>query len=613
MKHLKKLLSIFIFAIIIVGSMFTMTACNLVVKDKTAYYNQTVATFEFDDKTLTVSMNDLNSASASYGYSRYSQGYYSNMKDCINDSLKYHIQKTLLMNHIAKTLTEVYSDTNNELYNISFADTKDYDWNKTLNSIYKSNNPNALEIRSTAYDAIMNNINSYAEEILKDEDRMAEIESKTEESSSTTKTEYESKINIDKVVENGIEKTKITKKVDELHLFNKTDIAEHFAIKYTYDEEVTNRAYNKYINYLQQEASSQGRSTKIEDVILYQENQAIKNAYQNKLLELYQYYFDTTEKVVDKTTNEVSYVDKTLSVDKIIEYYKNQYTNQLRLYEDNIDAYRSAVKDSKKEYMFYNNNSGKEYIQVNHILFSFNEEQKAEKTRLDNKLKLDKENAGNNTALIEQIEKQYDNDILALALSTKATYEVDGEKKTSYVSDVINEIRDYTSSNELSNSSIMTAKEVLVQKAKNFEDMMYKYNQDPGNMNADFYYCVNVNDGVEDQWEAGFTEGAIELYNDYNEGDVLVRPVVSSYGVHFMFYAGMVHNLIEPDSLDSITYEMLLEETVNPASDKTILEYLYDKVEKEDYYNNFVSGVINQLYNSADIKLDEYKYKNLWS
>ncbi len=613
MKHLKKLLSIFIFAIIIVGSMFTMTACNLVVKDKTAYYNQTVATFEFDDKTLTVSMNDLNSAFASYGYSRYSQGYYSNMKDCINDSLKYHIQKTLLMNHIAKTLTEVYSDTNNELYNISFADTKDYDWNKTLDSIYKSNNPNALEIRSTAYDAIMTNINNYAEEILKDEDRMAEIESKTEESSSTTKTEYESKINIDKVVENGIEKTKITKKVDELHLFNKTDIAEHFAIKYTYDEEVTNRAYNKYINYLQQEASSQGRSTKIEDVILYQENQAIKNAYQNKLLELYQYYFDTTEKVVDKTTNEVSYVDKTLSVDKIIEYYKNQYTNQLRLYEDNIDAYRSAVKDSKKEYMFYNNNSGKEYIQVNHILFSFNEEQKAEKTRLDNKLKLDKENAGNNTALIEQIEKQYDNDILALALSTKATYEVDGEKKTSYVSDVINEIRDYTSSNELSNSSIMTAKEVLVQKAKNFEDMMYKYNQDPGNMNADFYYCVNVNDGVEDQWEAGFTEGAIELYNDYNEGDVLVRPVVSSYGVHIMFYAGMVHNLIEPDSLDSITYEMLLEETVNPASDKTILEYLYDKVEKEDYYNNFVSGVINQLYNSADIKLDEYKYKNLWS
>ena len=459
----------------------------------------------------------------------------------------------------------------------------------------------------------MTNINSYAEEILKDEDRMAEIESKTEESSSTTKTEYESKINIEKVIENGIEKTKITKKVDELHLFNKTDIAEHFAIKYTYDEEVTNRAYNKYINYLQQEASSQGRSTKIEDVILYQENQAIKNAYQNKLLELYQYYFDTTEKVVDKTTNEVSYIDKTLSVDKIIEYYKNQYTNQLRLYEDNIDAYRSAVKDSKKEYMFYNNNSGKEYIQVNHILFSFNEAQKAEKTRLDNKLKLDKENAGNNTALIEQIEKQYDNDILALALSTKATYEVDGEEKTSYVADVINEIRDYTSSNELSNSSIMTAKEVLVQKAKNFEDMMYKYNQDPGNMNADFYYCVNINDGVEDQWEAGFTEGAIELYNDYNEGDVLVRPVVSSYGVHIMFYAGMVHNLIEPDSLDSLTYEMLLEETVNPASDKTILEYLYDKVEKEDYYNNFVSGVINQLYNSADIKLDEYKYKNLWN
>ena len=156
--------------------------------------------------------------------------------------------------------------------------------------------------------------------------------------------------------------------------------------------------------------------------------------------------------------------------------------------------------------------------------------------------------------------------------------------------------------------------ESILQKAKNFEDMMYIYNDDSGNMNSDFYYAINVNEGVDSQYVAEFTNGGIDLYNNYSKGDILAYPVISTYGIHIMFYAGVAENIVEGESIDSLTAEMLLTTTVNPASDKTIFEYIYDIVEADaNYYNNYVNGILSQLYNSSNIVTDEYKYKDLWS
>ncbi len=594
-KSLKKILSVIIFAFMLVISVFTMTACNLVVTDKTAYYDQIIATYKYGDKTLEVSMTDLNNTFKNYGYSRYNSGYYSSLEECINDSLKYHMQTSLLFIDIANSLNNAYNDTDNEYYhnellNVNFVDFENYDWSKTLSNIYASNTANALEIRYDAFESMQSTIDSYAEDILEEEGRLGEIDTNSGEPLRPEKEKYESNLVIDQ------ETKEISKKVEEIKLFDKSDIPTHFELSNNYDEEVTAKAYNKYVKLLQQTAKSENRSTKVEDVILYEEGNYIKSAYQTKLLEIHQYYYESN---LDITT------------DNVVEYYKNQYRSQYLSFEYNMDAYRTAMDEYNSEYVFYHANSGNEYIIVSHILINFSEEQKAEIAKLDTKLEADKKIAGNDEDLIAKLEEQYNKDVVAIILKTKSVYEIDGKEESAYVGDIISNINQYVTTNGLSNS-VLDSDEVVKQKAKNFEDMMYIYNDDPGIMNADFYYAVNVNEGVEDNWEEAFTEGALELYSDYEVGDVLLRPAVSSYGIHIMFYSGMANNIVASNSINNLTYETLLSYTVNPASEKTIFEYLYDKIETDDYYNNYVDGIFNQMYNESDPTIDEYKFSSLW-
>ena len=266
MKLIKKFLSIAVFAFVLVGSVFSMTACNLINTDKTAYYNQVVATFKYNDQTINVTMTDLNNAFKSYGYSRFNEGNYETMEECINDSLKYHIQKELLFLDIANTLNDVYKDTNNELYNLEFVDFETYDWDKTLANIYKSENPNALEIRHDAFDMMQANVDSFAETILEDEEELGNIEDEDEtDPLRPVKKEDDSPIKIlDDVDDNGQRTITIEKDIEELKLFTETNIPVNYTVVNNYDDVTTARAYNKYIKVLQQTAKVEGRSTKIE-------------------------------------------------------------------------------------------------------------------------------------------------------------------------------------------------------------------------------------------------------------------------------------------------------------------------------------------------------------
>ncbi len=606
MKHIKKFLSMLVFVAIFVASMFSMTACNLIVTDVTAYYEQVVATFEFENKTINVKMSDLNNTFKNYGYSRYKQGYYSSLEECIKDSLDYYIQKTLLINHIAVSLQEIYEDTNNELYNLSFVDFENFDWETTLENIYESDTANAKEIRYNAFTSMQETVDGFVEDILEEDDKLAEIETDQEETLRDTKEEYESALVVyeeDIFDDDGKYLDTVTKvkyNIEELELFNKSNVSKHFELVNNYSQDLTAKGYNKYINYLQQTAKSEERSTKIEDVIAFEEKANIKAEFENQLLKLYEYWYQTNQEV---------------PTEKIVEYYKNQYNSQKKEFEDNINAYRTAMNDYTSNYVYYNNNSGQEYVVVNHILINFSAEQKAELEKLEADYERDKTSFANDTDALEALEKKYEKDRINVIVTTKSVYEVDGVQKEDYIGNIINDIKTYVSTNNIKSNEIISEKELLTKKAKNFEDMMYIYNDDSGNMNSDFYYAINVNEGVDSQYVTEFTDGGIDLYKNYQPGDVLTYPVISTYGIHIMFYSGVAGNIIE--SIDSLTAEMLLTNTVNPASDKTIFEYVYDTVESDsalvDNYNNYVNSLLAQMYNSANIITDEYKYNDLWS
>ena len=194
--------------------MFTLSACNLVVTDKSAYYSQIIATYTYGDKEFNVSMDQLNTAFKEYGYNNYINGYYSTITDCLNDCLKYHIQSSLLTYELETKISEIYAETNNELYNISFADIQDHNWQKTLDNIYTSTNPNALEIRYNAFANMQSSIDSYCVDILEEEERFEEIKVEEEETLRDEKTEYVSKLVINETT------GKVTRKVEDLKFQN---------------------------------------------------------------------------------------------------------------------------------------------------------------------------------------------------------------------------------------------------------------------------------------------------------------------------------------------------------------------------------------------------------
>ncbi len=609
MKTIKKILSIAIFFAIFIGSMFTLTACNLVVTDKSAYYSQTVATFTYNDATYSVSMKELNQAFKDYGYNYYIKGYFSNMEECLEASLNYHIQRSLIALELENKFNSIYSDTHNELYhnelyNLDFVD-QEKGWEGTLSNIYTSTNPNAIEIRYNAFESMQDNIDSFAKAILEEEGKLGNVETTEPETIRDTKKEYESKVDYEfeyvfnETTGTTEKKLKYLKlKFDELELFDKTNVSEHFVLGYTYDEVTTNKAYARYIKSLQQIAKSEGRSTEEQDVLRCQEELEIRNAYISKLLEIYEYYYNTTT---------------TIDTQVIVDYYKDQYINQYRNFQYNEEAYNTAMSKSNSEYVYYHK-SPENYIEVSHILINFTEEQKALISELDAKLEADKANVVDETEL-EKLQTQHDNKVMEIITNTKCEYELNGEKKTDYYSEIVEYIKNYV--NDGLSGSVMSETELARTKAKRFDDLIYMFNDDPGMMNSDFHYSVNITDGFESSYDQNFVNGAIELYNNYNVGDVLLepvsgevlaKPVASQYGIHIMFYSNKVSNIKSIENIDQLTYIDLLSTYVNAASDKSVFEYLYDKISTSNNYSNHTSSLIKQLYNDSDITIDTYKF-----
>lgn len=583
MKKLKKLLSIAVFCLITICSAFTLTACNLVVTDKTAFYEQTIATYTYNNKEYNVTMSQLNSAFRDYGYSNYVNGYYSTIEDCLNDSLNYHIQSSLLMYELETKVNQVYLDTNNQLYDVTFADLTGHDWNTTLENIYNSNKPNALEIRYDAFASMQKIIDNYCISILQEEERFEEIETETEETLRDEKTEYESKLVIDETAGT------IRRNIEELQLFEEDNVAKHFTLANNYDANTTQKAYVKYINYLQQIANGEGKSTKESDVILNAEKDAIRKAYLSKLIELFQYRYETTSIV---------------EIDTLVDYYKNQFEAQQNQFEYNLEAYHTAMEKYTSEYVYYHSNSGSEYVLINHILINFTENQKQQIKDLETQLNLD---VANFPELKEELEADYNDAVMSIVLNTQSEYEVDGVKQTGYISEIIEEID--TVVNNSVDGSVITEDEVRV-RAEAFDKLLYKYNDDPGAMNTDFKYAVKISGEYDDKYDKAFALAAKKLYDNYQVGDVLMEPVVSQYGIHILFYSGVAENIVNENAIEQLTYEDLMNSRVNPASNKSVLEYLYDKLNLTTSFNSYTTNLINQLFNSSTIVIDSYKFSN---
>lgn len=213
------------------------------------------------------------------------------------------------------------------------------------------------------------------------------------------------------------------------------------------------------------------------------------------------------EKLEEYITESVSVTDAELT-----DYYNKKVAEQKARfeYESNYDT---AV--SNEELILYTPSS--RYVFVKHILLPFSEEQTAD---------LNRYSENHNEDEIEAYRaKLVDN----MVVYPHKDGEDDLSKPTT-VAKVMSEIL----------AEMAPYKNSPYNAERKFNELIYKYNTDPGIFNNNSGYAVvyKLNEGESETYMEEFANAARRFRDDgYSVGQVLPEYAVTNYGVHIMYYA----------------------------------------------------------------------------
>jgi len=206
----------------------------------------------------------------------------------------------------------------------------------------------------------------------------------------------------------------------------------------------------------------------------------------------------------------------TVSEQEIVQKYNSKLSSQMTDFDQNVSNYHSAVTGSEKQLILYNPDN--HYVYVKHILLPFSEKRQQELQALESNVSPEKFKQ----ELLDEV--------------SRSTFypHVDGEddKTRPMTADQI--------FNEVSAEMSQLAASPMEAERK-MNEFIYKYNTDPGIFANDVGYAVKykLDEGEKDTYMEAFANGAREFRdNGYAVGELLDHYVVTSYGVHIMYYAG---------------------------------------------------------------------------
>lgn len=554
-----------------------LTGCSWLEINKGKYYDQIVVTI--GDK-MEFTKKDLVEAFSTYGYQYYQQYGYS-MEESINQTISSMIDRELLMDYVV-----------NEAKISITAEEK-------------------TRIKKESFDYMRDSIKTFEDKIRKEWEMEITTETpETVEPLRTAETEYSPKTEyVDGVVvriEDDADESLIPDNLPEN--FNK----EYYLTLIT-DRKIANEAWTRYVKSLQDLAKSEGRSTVESDVLKFEQERLIDLLSTNKYLEKFEKnFFDNTP----------------VDVQSVLDYYKEQYKSQKETYSSNESLYHTAMTKASTEYVYYHVNSGNEYVNVKHILINFTQEQKDAITTLNKRYGITDD--GSEADEEKKTNSEYKRQLNEIVNRTKTTFEmsedmynnyalgfgfrkVEGKESTyeAYASDIYSFVRSY--SNGVS----------LREKSSKFDDLIYVFNDDPGIMNSEFDYVVNLDTSVKDQMVKPFADGvrALDTSNG-GEGAGSMDMIVSTYGLHIIFHDGVAENLVNDANIDNISDEQLLAilctTKTTPDSNKSIFNFIYDKLNLDDnLYNNMTQKIVSDARtqlkaNNIVITYYENNYKDLF-
>lgn len=585
-KIIKKILTTFCALALCV---LCLTGCSWLQIDKAKYYNEVILTIgnkETNVKEFT--KKDLVDAFSNYGY-QYYQSYGYSLEESINKTIEKMIDRSLLMDVVVETIDN--------------------------NDTYKFTDQEKLEIRKEVYDYMLDSLGTYETKVKTEWDMDVKIESEGEKTTlRTAEEEY-----TPTTIYNEDSQTVSRVEEEEEKIDVPSDLPEHFSKEYASitatNIQVFNEAWTRYIKALQDSAKSEGRSTNEKDVLLYEENRLIDLMINNTYLEKYEdLFFDNTP----------------VNVEAVLKHYKEQYLSQYASYTQDASQYQTAMQSASSEYIYYhlddlNSKSlSNKYVNVKHILINFSEQQKADITTLNTYYGITSDNTDENEE--KKQNTQYQKELQRIVGKTTSTFEMSedmyreygarynfrkvvGKENTyeAYASDIYEFVQDYANGINIK------------EQCKKFNDLVYIFNDDSGFMNSEFDYVVNLDTTIEDQMVKPFANCARALDE---QGVGSMDMIISEYGYHIIMNTGRVENIVDASNIRTISDEDLLDilctTTTTPESNKTIFNYIYDKLSLDDnLYDDMTSKVIEN--ERHKLKVNNYKYtyyesryKDLW-
>ena len=517
--------------ICLISFSFVLTGCNLFPTNQAKYLSAPIVTFETaDGEQITIDKEDLLTAYNSYG-SQLVNSYGYSIQEAIDATIEVLINREVMLDAAKKSITFGNGDLN--------------------------------EIWDEAYDTLISNLSSYEEQVIDQWKLNIPSTLEEEEESTTEYTPYKKQAEI--VLQDGKYVVKLldtNTSVDqdvELYYEEGKEIESlietvNNKINNSANKDVLTEAKRQYIEALKTSEEGQGLSTKNDEVFKREVERVYEVVTENKYVEIYS---DQIRGDNDISNISVSQVLRKLTADMLSSYTK--YTLSPSQFDTDILENRADV-----DYVINNN-----YFYVNHILLKYDDETTAYIEDLEKAL--------NNGTITE---KAYNDALEAEADKIKAKNIQTGETTSYSPTDIYNQL-----TSEMTGVSDDKKTEI-------FKDYIYTYNEDTGNMNAEYCYVIGKDNS---QMVDSFTEVSRELWDNGNGEYGSIGYCISEYGVHIIFYAGPVTNafsISNPDNfnLDTSNLEELSEIVntiqntyLNEFNNKTLFDKVYEELATDNY------------------------------
>ncbi len=570
-----------LFLCMLMFCMSIFAGCSLVTRDMAKYLSTKVATITLkegkggDNDSMTITKKDLITAYNTYG--NYYQQYGYSAKQAMEQTIELLIRRRI-------TIAQA-----EELYPELSEKEKTYLWVETS-------------------DALKDNYNSYLNEVLGITDSSSTDEDGIKFTGYTKNARPDEDQNGKSII------LKINTQQTELDQFT-YEVARDFDKKEDKDFIYTNfvdtiregnnknssEAFDEYYKALLKNEEGQKLSEDRPSVFAREIERLYNVIYENFMIEKYQEYYTSPE-------DNVSYISSKQVVDRYTSKVRASYTKYMI---ENTSTYDSDMKSGANNIYYYKSeNDDTKFFKVAHILFKFTDEQ----TEIYNEI----EEASKNGEYATPAEKQRALDSLYSQVvplvrekneETGIYEEVADEDKKSFETSA-QALRDYIARK-------VAEGRTAYEKADIFNELIYKYNEDPGMINPTDIYAIGV-DGegkAVSNFVQEFNDGGIKLYNN-GQGQIgdISDLVYSENGIHVMFYAGEVKNLFkgitESFELEEDAIDALSGYRPNILLDKTLFDTIYDELISDNYaiFENLQMNEIKQLYT---IKVYTNSYKDL--